>query len=50
MHAVVISRSTATHAEHLPTEPRPTVHTVGYREGEDRLHLVQQLLCKSNKA
>ena len=30
---MVISRSAATHAERLPIEPRPTAHTVGYREG-----------------
>ena len=45
MHTVTISCSAATHAERLPIEPHPTAHTVGYREGEDRLHIV---LCKSN--
>ena len=47
-HTVVISRSTATHAEHLPIEPRPTAHTMSYRRESSRLHIVQPPLCKSN--
>ena len=48
VHAVVISRSAATHAERLPIEhgPRRTPWVIG-RESS-RLHIVQPPLCNSN--
>ena len=48
VHTVVISRSAVIHAEHLPIEPQPTAHTMGYRRESSRLHIVQPPLCKSN--
>ena len=32
VHTVTISRSAVIHAERLPIEPRPTAHTMGYRD------------------
>ena len=48
MHTVTISRSAATHAEGLPIEHGPQ-RIPWVIEGESsRLHIVQQVLCKSN--
>ena len=48
VHTVVISRSTVIHAERLPIEPQPTVHTVGYRRESSRLHIVQPPISKGS--
>ena len=36
---MVISRSAVIHAERLPIEPRPTAHTMGYRQERSRLYV-----------